>query len=165
MHLRNEILREQTLRIAKWVGNNPGRFAALLELFLYDEYRVVQRAAWIMSHVAEKYPALLEPHLEKMINRMGDAGIPVAVKRNVVRILQFIHVPESLQGPVMDYCFRFLEDPAETVAVRAFSMTVLANLAQQYPEIRNEIILLIEDQLWEGATAGFISRGKKRWRN
>lgn len=165
MHLRNEILKEnskeQTFRMSEWVGNKPDRVAALMDLFLHDEYRVVQRAAWILSYVAEKHPAVVQPHLEKMVNRMGDAGIPVAVKRNVVRVLQFMPIPENLQGPVMDYCFRFLEDPKETIAVRAFSMTVLANLAQQYPEIKNEIILLIEDQLREGASPGIRSRGKK----
>lgn len=165
MHLRNEILKEnsrdQTLAITKWVGDKPDRVAALVDLFLHDEYRVVQRAAWVLSYVAEKHPGLVQPHLEKMVNRMGDAGIPAAVKRNVVRVLQFMPIPENLQGPVMDYCFRFLEDPKETIAVRAFSMTVLANLAQQYPEIKNEIILLIEDQLREGASPGIRSRGKK----
>ncbi|WP_343703042.1 hypothetical protein [Chitinophaga sp.] len=165
MHLREEILKEnsraQTLRIAHWVGKDPERTAALAHLFLHDEYRVVQRAAWILSYVASSHPSLLQPHLPQMVARMGDPGIPVAVKRNVVRILQFMTVPEALQGPVMDYCFRFLEDPAETIAVRAFSMTVLANLAQQYPDIRHEIILLIEEQLREGASPGFRSRAKK----
>jgi hypothetical protein len=165
MHLRNEILkehsRENSLRIAAWIGGHPERIAALTELFLHDEYRVVQRAAWILSMVAEKHPAQLQPHLEQMVDRMGHPGIPVAVKRNVVRILQFLPIPPALQGAVMDYCFRFLEDPQETVAVRAFSMTVLANLAPQYPDIKNEIVLLIEDQLREGASPGFKSRAKK----
>lgn len=165
MQLRDEILiehsREQSEKIAGWIGDKPARLAELIGLFLHDEYRVVQRAAWIMSIVAQKHPALLKPHLKAMISRMGDDGIPVAVKRNVVRVLQFMPIPEDLQGPVMDYCFRFLEDPQETVAVRVFSMTVLANLAKQYPEIKNEIILLIEDQLREGAQAAFVSRGKK----
>lgn len=165
MKLRDEILKEHSkehsLAIAGWIGKNPARMGQLMQLFLHDEYRVVQRAAWIMSLVAQQHPELLKPHLHSMVNRMGDDGIPVAVKRNVVRVLQYILVPEDLQGPVMDYCFRFLEDPKETVAVRAFSMTVLAGLAKQYPDIRQEIVLLIEDQMREGATAGFISRGKK----
>lgn len=165
MELRHQILAEaskaNSLKIAHWIGNDPKRFAALIDLFLHDEYRVVQRAAWIMSIVAEEQPNLLKPHLKAMLDRMSDEGIPVAVKRNVVRVLQFMPTPEELQGEVMDYCFRFLEDPQETVAVRVFSMTVLANLAQQYPDIKKEIILLIEDQLREGAQAAFISRGKK----
>ncbi len=121
--------------------------AELVDLFLHDEYRVVQRAAWPLSLVAEKYPEMVAPHLEVMVRRMDDPGIPVSVKRNVVRVLQFLEVPEPLHGRVMDVCFRFLEDPQEKVAVRAFSMTVLANLAKTYPDIRQEIVLLIEDQL------------------
>ena len=165
MDIRSQLLsegsKENALKVTHWIGNDPVRFRSLINLFLHDEYRVVQRAAWVMSIVAEKQPALIKPHLKAMVDRMGDAGIPVAVKRNVVRVLQHIPVPEKLQGPVMDYCFRFLEDPLETVAVKAFSMTVLANLAQQFPDIKNEIILLIEDQMREGALPGFKSRAKK----
>jgi hypothetical protein len=165
MNLRTQLLaeasKENALKVVHWIGNDQERFRSLMDLFLHDEYRVVQRASWVMSNVAEEHPALIKPHLKAMVDRMGDADIPVAVKRNVVRILQFMPIPEKLQGPVMDYCFRFLEDPKETVAVRVFSMTVLANLAQQYPEIKNEIILLIEDQMREGALPAFKSRGKK----
>lgn len=165
MNLREEILqehsKENSLRIAGWIGHHASRMKQLIELFLHDEYRVVQRAAWIMSIVAEKQPQLLTPHLHVMVNRMGDDGIPVAVKRNVVRVLQHLDIPDDLQGPVMDHCFRFLEDRQETVAVKAFSMTVLARLAKLYPDIRQEIVLLIEDLLREGATPGIVSRGKR----
>ncbi|MGE7775769.1 hypothetical protein ACQKLP_13655 [Chitinophaga sp. NPDC101104] len=153
--------RAQTEAVAAYIGKSEARLNELIGLFLYDEYRVVQRAAWPLRLVAEKYPRLVEPHLEAMVRRMDDAGIPVSVKRNVVGILQYVEVPERLHGPVMDVCFRLLEDVEETVAVRAFSMTVLANLAVTYPEIKNEIVLLIEDQLREGATPGFVSRAKK----
>ncbi|WP_120515939.1 hypothetical protein [Chitinophaga barathri] len=165
MDLRSEILREHskenTAAIAAWVGNDPVRLARLADLFLYDEYRVVQRAAWILSQVAEKHPALIQPHLAAMVDRMGHPGIPVAVKRNVVRILRDMPVPEDLQGPVMNFCFQFLEDPKETIAVKAFSMKVLGDLAKIYPDIRGEIVMLIEDHLREGATPGIRSRGMR----
>jgi hypothetical protein len=45
-NLKEEILKEhskkQTLKIAKWVGNNKKRLDELLNLFLFDQYRVVQ---------------------------------------------------------------------------------------------------------------------------
>ncbi|MCW3465449.1 hypothetical protein [Chitinophaga nivalis] len=165
MELRTAILTEhsraQSLQIAAWIGNNPQRVDALIQLLLHDEYRVVQRAAWIASFVAEKYPALILPHLPAMVARMEAEDIPVAVKRNVLRILQFLPVPAALHGAVMNTCFIFLEDPAEAVAVKVFSMTVLANLATTYPEIKNEIRLLITDQLEHNPSAGFRSRAKK----
>jgi hypothetical protein len=59
----------------------------------------------------------------------------------------------------MDICFSYVEDPVEAVAVKAFSLTVLGNLAKQYPEIIPEIKLLIEEQLGR-QTAAFKSRAK-----
>jgi hypothetical protein len=83
-----------------------------------------------------------------------------AVKRNVVRLLQFIEIPKQLQGLTADICFRFFHNKREPIAVRVFSMTVLSNLAKKLPELKNELIPLIEDQLPYGS-AGFISRGRK----
>jgi hypothetical protein len=165
MELLEEILkehsREQSLKIAAWIGKSGKRFEQLMTLFLGGEYRVVQRSAWIISLVAEKHPTLITPHLHKMVKRLTDEGIPVAVKRNVIRVLQYIPIPEDLHGEVMNICFEFLADPQETIAVRCFSMTALDNLAKKYPEIRQEIMLIVADQLQHATSAGFRSRAKR----
>ncbi|WP_143306739.1 hypothetical protein [Chitinophaga vietnamensis] len=165
MQLRSEILkefsREQSLRIAAWIGNDPQRFAALMQLFLHDEYRVVQRAARIVNFVAEAHPALVAPYLPEMAAMLGTPGLTPAVTRNIVRLFQFMPIPETVHGTLMNACFQFLEAPESPTAVKAFSMTVLSRLAKDYPDIRNEIILLIEDQLEHNPSAGFRSRAKK----
>ncbi len=165
MNIRAELLaehsRDQAEKIANWIGNKPERFATFIGLFLHDEYRVVQRAAWVLSVVAEKHYELARPLLPQMIAKMQEPGVHVAVKRNVVRILQFLEIPEELHGDVMNVCFDMLADPKETIAVRAFSMTVLTNLAKHYPDIKHELIAIIEDQLEQGASAGIIARSKK----
>lgn len=118
MDLRSEILAEhsrtQSLRIAAWIGHNAARFDQLMQLFLHNDYRVVQRAAGVVSLVADKHPGLLTPHLPAMVARMEEEEMPVAVKRNVLRILQYLPIPESLHGPVMNCCFAFLEDPLDS---------------------------------------------------
>ncbi len=165
MDIRAELLKEhskvQVEKIARWIGNHPGRFAQLMDLFLHDEYRVVQRAAWIISMAAEAHPAVAEVHLPAMVQRMSDNGVPVAVKRNVVRILQFVNIPGALHGEVMNACFDLLADPQEAIAVRAFSMTVLANLAATYPDIKQELKTIVEDALQHNPSAGFRSRARK----
>lgn len=142
MDLKEEILKEhskkQALKIAGWIGNDKKRFSRLLDLFLHAEYRVVQRSAWIISHVTDKYPDIAIANLKLLVNRLYDNNIHVAVKRNVVRVLQKMDIPEHLQAKVMNKCIEYITDPKETVAVRCFSMTVLANLAKEYPEIKNE---------------------------
>lgn len=83
-----------------------------------------------------------------------------AVKRNTIRFLQDIQIPEKYQGTLMEICFKYLESPTEALAVKVFSMQVLDNLAKLYPEIKPELKLLIEEQL-PNQTAGFKSRAKK----
>jgi hypothetical protein len=166
MNLRDELLREhsraQAEKIAGWIGEDAGRFRTLIHLFLHDEYRIVQRAAYALSIVADRHPELVRPHLGQLVRRTEDPGQPAAVRRNVLRLLQAIPVPGHLHGPVMDIAFRLLESPEETVAVRVFSMTVLANLARIYPDIKGELRMIIEEVLAQGgATAGFRSRAAK----
>ena len=83
----------------------------------------------------------------------------VAVKRNIMRLLQDIEIPQQLYGTLTDKCFTLL-DPKETIAVRVFSMTVLANIAKQEPDLKKELSIVIEDQL-PYASAGFLSRAKQ----
>lgn len=165
MELRDTLLKENSRanvdRILKWIGNDAMRFDQLMSLFLHDEYRIVQRAAHVIGTIADTQPALLQQHLAAMVDRMQEPGLPVAVKRNVVRVLQFLEIPETLHGPVMNTCFELLADPKESVAVRAFSMTVLANLARHYPEIKQELKVLIEDGLEQDVSPGFKNRALK----
>ena len=165
MNLREAILKEhskaQALKIADWVGNNEKHFALLMHLFLKDEYRVVQRSAWIVSMVADRHPSLLHSHFNAMVKRMEEQNLPVAVKRNVIRILQDIPIPKKLQGAIMDICFHFLSDPKEAIAVRCFSMTVLANLSKDHREIKNVLNSVVKWALEEKPSAGFRARARK----
>lgn len=165
MELRKEILsahsKEHSLFIADWIGGDAARFRELMQLFLEDEYRVVQRSAWIISLAGQKHPELLAPHLPAMVARMETGGLPSAVKRNVLRVMQEITLPPELHGPVMNACFQYLEDPKEMIAIKAFSMTVLSNLALSYPDIKNEIRVLLEDLLEHDPSPGIRSRAIK----
>ena len=83
-----------------------------------------------------------------------------AVPRNILRILQFVDIPRPLQGIVTNICFDFLISKEIPVAIKAFSMTVLANIAQKEPDLKNEIISTIQIMLPYGS-AGIQSRGRK----
>jgi len=164
MNLREEILKEhskaQCAKIVKWVGSDQKRFDELFHLFLHDEYRVVQRAAWPISYCVIACPSLINKHWKKLITYLKKPGLHNAVKRNSVRLMQDLEIPVKFHGEIMDICFRYLESPTEALAVKVFSMTVLSNLAKKYPEIIPELKIIIEDQLPD-QTAGFKSRAKK----
>ncbi len=164
MNLRETILAEhskkQCDKIVAWVGDEQKRFDELFELFLHSEYRVTQRAAWPLSYCVIAHPHFIHPHYGGLIYNLKRPNLHDAIKRNTVRLLQVVDIPEKYEGDIMDICFQYLQSPKEPVAVKVFSITVLGNFAKKYPEIIPEIKLLIKEQL-PHQTAAFKSRAKK----
>jgi hypothetical protein len=164
MDIKKELLKEhskwQAIKIANYVGDDPARFKELMELFLRPECRVSQRAAWSVNFCSQQHPELIKSHLAAMIKNLDREDLHDAVKRNTVRILQFIDIPEKLQGDLADICFRYLLSADEPAAIKAFSMSVLFNICKDHPELKNELKMIIEDQM-PYAPASFIARGRK----
>jgi hypothetical protein len=164
--LRKKILeekvysKEQALAVSEYACSSAERFAKLMQCFLSNEYRLAQRAAWSVSWAAKQKPDLIEPYLKHLIAQLPRKDVHDAVIRNSVRILQQIKIPEALHGELMNYCFAFIESNSTPVAIKAFALTTLFNLSTAYPEIRNELQLLIEER-WNHETAAFKSRGGK----
>ncbi len=164
MTLRDRILKEHSKAncnaIVQWIGNSQQRFDELFELFLNDEYRVVQRAAWPLSNAVIAHPEFIKKHFSKLLKNLQKSKLHISVKRNTVRLLQDVPVPKQFQGKLMNICFEYISSPDEAVAVKAFALTVLDNLSKQYPEIKSELKTTIEDR-WDYESAAFKSRAKK----
>src|SRR5205809_1023082 len=164
MNLRETILAEHSKstcdKIVRWIGDSQQRFDQLFDLFLHDEYRVVQRAAWPLSYAVISHPELIKKHFAKLVKNLRQPGLHDSVKRNTIRLLQKIEIPERFHGEIMNLCFEYIASTDEPVAVKAFSLTVLQNLSKKYPEIRQELKTIIEDR-WDYESAAFKSRAKK----
>jgi len=149
-----------TAKIVDYIGDNQMRFDDLMEIFLKEEPLLVQRAAWVMGHSGVNQPQLVVKHFQAMIDNLKKSPIHDAVKRNTVRIWQYMDIPEEYMGSIANVCFDYLGNPKEAVAIRSFSMTVLHNITKKVPELQNELRLLIENQMPHG-TSGFRNRGRK----
>lgn len=164
MNLRETILaehsRHQADKIISWVGNNQQRFDQLFELVLTDETIISQRGAWPLSDLVIRKPGLIKKHLPALLKKLEQKDLHNAITRNGVRVLAVLNTPPKLHGRVMNLCFDYVVDPMEKPAIKANALTVLQNLAKQYPEIRNELRLIIQSQ-WEHESAAFRSRAAK----
>jgi len=149
-----------TAKIADYVGLNEARFKQLVEVYLAGPYRITQRAAWPLSLCVERHPGLILPHLNRILTFVTSPGVHDAVKRNTVRLLQFIEIPPRYHGTVANLCFGYLKDRKEPIAVRVFSMTVLSRLVAREPDLGTELRMMIEDEL-PYASPAFRSRAAK----
>jgi hypothetical protein len=146
--------------VVNWVGNNQKRFDELFALFLSNDKRLVQVSSWPLSYCVEAFPILIKKHFAAFIKNLDKPNQHEAVKRHTLRILQFIAIPKKYEGIVMNFCFNFIQDVAEKPSVKVFSMIVLENLQKQYPEIKEELHLILETQM-PYESAGFKNRAKK----
>ena len=155
--MRETILQEhskkQCLKIVAWVGDDKNRFAELINLMLQDEYRVAQRAAYPVSYCVRKHPQLIKPWFGKMIKKMGDTKAHDAVRRNSLRILEEVDIPEKYCGQLFEISNQYLHNLKEPIAVRAFSISVMCNIAKKFQELKNEVLLNCESMLHCGIPA------------
>jgi len=166
MNIREELLKEKNhtkkhpLEISHYACLSAKNFKQLMQCFLSKEYRVAQRAAWSVSWAAREKPAFIAPYIKDLVAQLQRKDVHNAVIRNSVRILEAIEIPEEFHGKVMNACFAFIEKPSTPIAIKAFSLTTLYHLSKYYPEIKQELKLIIEER-WNTETAAFKSRGKK----
>ncbi len=163
MDIREALLAEyskrQTMAVVDHIGEDPQRFRELMQCFMGDSYRVSQRAAWAVSYCAEHHPELVKPYFRRMIEQIERPDAHIAVRRNVARLLQFVEIPRRYRGRVFDACYDLVDDAGETVAVRAFALTVAANIANSDPDLLAELKLLA-DKHSPHMTIGFRTRAR-----
>jgi radical SAM superfamily enzyme YgiQ (UPF0313 family) len=159
-YLLAEHSKAQCTKIVNYIGNNQQLFDELFSFFISNEYRVVQRAAWPVSYCVIAHPNLINKHWKTLIQNLNKPNIHEAVKRNTLRFLQEVTIPEKYHGQLMDYCFTYVNTPTEPIAVKCFGLSVLHNLSKIYPDIKPELKTTIENIL-PYTSAGIKSRAKK----
>lgn len=164
MNIREQLLKVHSkannLFICDWIGENSQRFSELIDAFLDNEYRVVQRASWAVSEIGIKHPHLLSPHINTMINAVENPIHP-AVQRNIFKVMAKTILPlnEEQEGRLLNLSFELLASPTTPVAIQAQTMQFIANLCKTYPDLAFELKEIIDNGMEHGS-AGFRSRGK-----
>lgn len=150
----------QTLRITAHIGGSRKRFKKLLAIMKGDDRKLPQRAAWVLRHCAEAHPEVVQPHLGELLENLRRPGLHDAVKRNTMKAVTELELPDDLAGLAADIAFDLLASPGEAVAIRVYSMAVLARLCEREPALADELRLVIEHQLPLETKPAFRSRAR-----
>jgi hypothetical protein len=151
---------ELTSTVVALIGNNKKRMAELMSLLIANEPEVSRRAAWLASEVAIINPGLVLPYANLISLKLDTQFTDPAIIRNVLRLLQNIRVPRSAHGGLMNKCFELITSPVMAPGIKANALSVLDQLADAHPEIRNELNIIIKDQL-DNESPAFRSRAFK----
>ncbi len=139
---------------------DPAIIEQLVYLVIHEQPLPAGRASWALSIAVEKEPTIIRPYLKQIIALLHHDRLPVPVRRNVLRILQFITIPGRFHAQLIEKCFDILNDNKQAIAVQVFAMTVLANMADTMPEIARELCLHLEERM-PFKSAGYRSRAAR----
>lgn len=156
--MQREHSKESAQGIANEIIQDEEAFVQLMEIFLNEDYRLVQRAAWPLGMVGERKPQLLYPYFPQLLLSL-EKPKHNAVSRNIYRSLQHMEIPEEHRAPLLDLCLRDLKDPNTAVAIKAFAMTVACNIAHDHPEIMPELKMIIRANL-PTASKAYVARAR-----
>ncbi len=164
MNIAEELLKEHSKvhaqKIATHACSSAKHFKELMDCFMSDDYRLAQRAAWSVNWAARTKPEMVKPYISQLVSVLERKDVHDAVIRNSLRVFEDVEIPEEFHGQVMNACFDFMENIKTPLAFKAYSMTIISKLSNFYPEIKQELKLIIEEN-WEHESPAFKSRGKK----
>jgi len=118
-------------------------FNALINRILDKDAAFNIGPSWILGYAGICKPEWFLNRLNELLETLDTETHP-SVYRAIARVLRYIPIPENYVGIVIDICLKWLQDPKQTIAVKAFSMHALSKLFSKVPEICPEIRFIIE---------------------
>ena len=139
------------------IMNSDEHVETLLRLALHDKDPIAWRACWLLDGSDERKPGLVQKHLPRIVRAL-DGLQSTGTLRSLLRLLTRYPIPEEEQGLLIDCCFAYLVSGQYPVAVKAHAMQIIYNHVLIYPELKHELIAVIEDQAGNNSV-GFRTRG------
>lgn len=130
--------------LAKKIVKSEGLQLELFDCLFNGTEEASRRAAWVLSHCHDLDPGIIKTKEDKLIGLLKNKRLHHGITRNILRIYQDQPVPEKHSAFMLDTCYAFLRNAAEPIAIRAFSITVLFNIAKHYTELLNELYAVLQ---------------------
>ena len=124
-------------------------------------------ACWILNHYVDNHTLVLEDHLNEAVELL-----PTIKRSGLLRLVLrlFVITPnwkiEKL-GLLLDFCINSLTDMTIPVGVKTHAMSIIDRIAETEPDIRDEVLLILEEIYPYLSTGGKNRAGKiiKKYKN
>lgn len=124
---------------------NNNQEKELIKLALDKDHLLSSRAMWVLGHCSDIDYNRVKPFLSILIDNLKQPNLHNGVVRNTLRLFQKHSVPKKQESFLLDKCFEYIKNPTEAIAVRAFAMTVVFNISKPYPELLDELLMILND--------------------
>jgi len=151
--------KKAVLKIIEELQYNTEAIDQIYTLTKHSNIKIKWRAAWVFEHLYFLKKDDLQHYLPDIIERLPNE-VSDGNKRHFSKIISFSDVNNMINGDFINTCFNWLMSENIPVAVKAHCMQILYNVCKEYPDLKGELIEVIESQI-DNNSAGFKSRGRK----
>ena len=116
-----------------------------LSKLLKCEQKIANRFLWLLSDIGIINPNKLLDELPFLFDLCKDLN-PL-YKTSFASFWMYCGIPKENEGKAIDLLFDFLVSKDTNVTIKSRALFVLFKLTKKYPEIKNELILCINDQM------------------
>ncbi len=138
----------------------PEIFTALMDVAVYSKKPHSWRAAYVMDKLYDKEPDRIRPYIPKIIEQLR-VEQHHGKKRHFLKLISQDNIPSDYMGFLMDYCLDAFVSEKEPVANRVHAMQIMYNISESEPELKTELLEIIQQEIEHHPTPGIRSRGKK----
>jgi hypothetical protein len=122
----------------------PESVGSLVEIATSKEvYPYPQYASWLLLHVSRKNSSLVEPFYNLLIDGILESKNP-SVLRNLLGASLCLPLREYKQGSFLDRLIALISDYDSKPGVIVYSIRKLTEFMKLYPELKQEIVTILE---------------------
>ncbi len=151
---------ENIYLLTDYLVEYPQEIGYLTDIGLHESKKESWRALWIIDKVHEKNPELIRPYIPQFIEALPLISNESKL-RHLLKLISLNPIPENQLGTLWDYGLNEFTNAARPIAIRVNAMQLLFEVSETIPDLKPELIQLIEHEIEFHGSAGIKSRGKK----
>lgn len=124
----------------------------LFDMALGNKQTFSWRAAWLLFNCMEEGDSRLQKHVKEIIEVIEEKK--EGHQRELLKILQKLHIDEDNEGQLFDICITIWEDIGKRPSVRFQALKIILKIAQKHPALINEISFLTQEHYLETLSPG-----------
>ena len=142
------------------VRNNPKAIPGLMKIALYSDHPNSWRAMYLADKIHETNPEYFHAYIEEMIGQLK-LEQHHGKKRHFLKLISLNAISSQHFGFLVDYCMNTFTSAKEPIANRVHAMQILYNISDVEPELKPELLEIIQHEIEFHPTPGIRSRGTK----
>lgn len=128
--------------MTQFLTEHPEFFDEAMKIALSTEQPFCWRAAWMIGGCMEKNDPRITPYISEIIETLSE--LEDGHLRELLKILLNMELNEEQESLLFDFSVSLWEQVLRIPSVRHFAFKSMIRIAEKYPELNHEILVLTQ---------------------